>query len=79
MTSQDRAIEITKINLQDIFGERDATKRLRTISDTWGASGEVLFVDETGVFKTHEAISGVVETIQSLGDPDDGFIELSMC
>lgn len=78
MTSQNRAIELTKLNLHSIFGERAAEKRLHTILKIWGASGEVSFVDETGVFKTHEAISGVVEKIQSFGDPDDGFVELSM-
>jgi|SRR5690242_1115073 len=78
MTSQNRAIELTKLNLHSIFGERAAEKRLHTIMKTWGASGELLFVDEMGVFKTHEAISGVVDKIQSLGDPDDSFVELSM-
>ncbi|KAJ4992663.1 NTF2-like domain protein [Stagonosporopsis vannaccii] len=77
MTSQIRAIELTKLNLHNIFGERNAAKRIRTISNIWGENGEIMFVDNMGVFKTHEAISSVVEKIQNLGGPEDIFIELS--
>lgn len=77
MTFQARAIELTKLNIHAIFDEKDAAKRLQSISSMWGASGEVLFVEATGVFKTHKAISNMVEKIQALGSPQDEFVELS--
>ncbi|KAF2632531.1 hypothetical protein BU25DRAFT_487009 [Macroventuria anomochaeta] len=77
MTSQIRAAELTKLNIHAIFGEKDAAKRLQVISSTWAVSGEILFVDATGVYKAHDAISAMVEKIQSLGGPDDEFVDLS--
>ncbi|KAH6620332.1 hypothetical protein C7974DRAFT_231302 [Boeremia exigua] len=76
MTSRDRAVELTKLNIHTIFGERDVTKRLQAMSDTWAASGEISFVDTMGVFKTHESISEMVEKIQGFGGPEDVFVEL---
>jgi hypothetical protein len=76
MTTQDRAIELTKLNLNAIFGEKNVQKRLSAISSLWVPSSEVLFVDATGVFKSHEAISGMVDMIQSLGGEEDEFVEL---
>jgi hypothetical protein len=77
MTSQSRATTLTSLNLNAIFGEKDVQKRLKNIADLWVASGDAFFVEPLGVFKTHEEISGMVDHIQGLGGPEDGFIELS--
>lgn len=77
MTSQARATSLTKLNIHAIFGEKDATQRLQTISKTWVTSGEALFVDSLGVFKTHEEISAMADKIQGFGGPEDEFVELS--
>jgi hypothetical protein len=79
MTSQARATELTRLNIHGIFDEREASKRFKTMSEIWVASGEALFVDPLGVFKTYEAISAVVEKIQGFGGPKDEFVELSEC
>jgi hypothetical protein len=76
MTSRDHAITLTLLNLTDIFGQEDSNKRLKAISNLWSPSSEVLFVDATGVFKSHQAISDMVDKITSMGGPDDQFISL---
>jgi hypothetical protein len=77
MTSQSRAQTLTSLNLSAIFGERSISTRLANIKDLWVPSGECFFVEPTGVFKTHKEISGMVNEIQGLGGPDDGFVEMS--
>lgn len=77
MTTQARAIELTKLNIHAIFGERDAPQRLDNIAQIWVASGQALFVEPQGIFKTYEEISAMVEKIQGFGGPDDKFVELS--
>ncbi|KAF1841785.1 uncharacterized protein K460DRAFT_294206 [Cucurbitaria berberidis CBS 394.84] len=76
MTTQAHAITLTKLNLSAIFGEKDVQTRLKTIADLWVSSPEVFFLDSLGVFKSHEAISGMVGTVQGFGGPDDEFVEL---
>ena len=77
MTTQDRAIELTQLNIHAIFGEKDSTKRLNTISSLWAPENELLFVDATGVYKSHSSISEMVDKIQGLGGLEDEFTELS--
>jgi hypothetical protein len=79
MTSQARAIELTRLNIHKIFGERDVLRRLEVMADLWVISGESLFVDPLDMCKTHEAISAVIDKFQSLGGPEDRFVELSAC
>lgn len=79
MMTQSCAIEITKLNIHDIFGERDAIKRLDVLADNWVASGESLFVDPLHVCKTHEAISAVIHKFQGFSGPENTFVELSAC
>jgi hypothetical protein len=76
MTPQERAVTLTLLNLSDIFGQKDVGKRLKNISDLWVPSNEVLFVDAMGVFKSHQAISDMVDEITSMGGPEDQFISL---
>lgn len=76
MTSQETAIALTKSNLHAIFSEKDITKRLQAISSLW-VSLDALFIDPLGVFKSHQAISDMVDKIQSMGGPEDVFTELS--
>ena len=76
MTSQSRAQELTSLNLSAIFGENHIPTRLESIADLWVPSGEAFFVEPLGVFKTHDAISGMVDHIQGLGGPEDEFITL---
>jgi hypothetical protein len=75
-TTEERAITLTILNLSQIFGEKDAAKRLVTIAELWVPSSEVLFVDATGVFKSHRAISDMVDKIMSMSGPDDQFVTL---
>jgi hypothetical protein len=77
MTSRPRAIQLTSLNLSAIFGERHVPTRLTAIADLWVPSGDALFVDPSGVFKTHDAIGGMVDRILCMGGPEDGFFELS--
>jgi hypothetical protein len=77
MTSRPRAIQLTSLNLSAIFGERHVPTRLTAIADLWVPSGDALFVDPSGVFKTHDAIGGMVDRILGMGGPEDGFFELS--
>jgi hypothetical protein len=77
MTSQSRAQTLTSLNLSAIFSERSIPTRLTNIKDLWVPSGECFFVEPSGVFKTHEDISSMVDQIQGLGGPDDEFAELS--
>jgi hypothetical protein len=74
MTTQDRAVELTKLNIYAIFGEKDPKSRLRTISSLWAPDNELLFVDPTSVSKSHLSISNIVGKIQSLGSPEDEFV-----
>lgn len=77
MTTQSQATSLTKANLHSIFGERNPQTRLSNIAKLWVPSSDVLFVDPTGVFKTHEAISEMVNQILAMSGPDDVFSELS--
>jgi hypothetical protein len=77
MTSQSRSQTLNSLNLSAIFGERSVPTRLTNIKNHWVLSGECFFVEESGVFKTHEDISGMVDHIQSLGGAEDGFVQLS--
>ncbi|KAH7402596.1 hypothetical protein BKA66DRAFT_449117 [Pyrenochaeta sp. MPI-SDFR-AT-0127] len=76
MTARSRAVELTKLNLSAIFGEKNVQTRLKTIANLWVPSSEVFFLDSMGVFKSHEAISGMVDHIQSLAGPQNDFVEL---
>lgn len=76
MTTKERAIELTKLNLHAIFGERDVRERMVVISSLWASTPH--FVDQMGVFKSHQAISDMVDTILGMGGPEDTFAELSM-
>jgi hypothetical protein len=77
MATKDRAIELTKQNLHAIFGERNIEKRLSSIASLWVSSSDVLFVDAMGVFKSHQAISDMVDKILSMGGPEYVFSETS--
>ncbi|KAF2823452.1 hypothetical protein CC86DRAFT_372402 [Ophiobolus disseminans] len=77
MTSHSRATQLTSLNLSAIFSERHIPTRLATIASLWVSSGDALFVDPLGVFKTHDAISGMVDRILSMGSERDEFFELS--
>jgi hypothetical protein len=50
--------------------------RMQAIADLWVPSPDVVFVDALGVFKSHEAISGMVDKIQGMGGDGDEFIAL---
>ncbi|CAO2657594.1 Nn.00g037200.m01.CDS01 [Neocucurbitaria sp. VM-36] len=76
MTTRARAIELTKLNLTDIFGERSVPNRLRNISHLWVPSSEVFFLDASGTFKSHAAISEMVDRILGLGGSEDEFVTL---
>jgi hypothetical protein len=65
MTTKDKAIQLTKENLHQVFGETSAPKRLEKIAEFYVPSSEVLLVEPTGVFKTHEGISDIVAKIQA--------------
>ena len=67
MTSKSRAIAITTENLTLVFGETDASKRKQKLTDLWYGDNEVLFIDPLGVFKTHEAILGLIEKLLAMG------------
>ncbi|KAI4956182.1 hypothetical protein J4E91_000393 [Alternaria rosae] len=75
-TPQSRAIGLTLLNLTDIFGQKDRSTRMKAIADLWVPSSEVLFIDALGVFKSHEAISEMVEKIQSMSGEGDEFVAL---
>lgn len=77
MTTKDSAVELTRLNIHAIFGEKNSAKRLTIISSLWAPDNELLFVDAHGVYKTHSAISSMVGKIQTLGGPSDAFTELS--
>jgi hypothetical protein len=77
MTTKAQAIHLIKQNLHAIFGERNIEKRLFKIANLWVSSNDVLFVDAMGVFKSHQAISGMVDKILAMGGPEDVFSELS--
>jgi len=75
-TPQSRAIDLTLLNLTAIFGQKDQPTRIEAIHDLWVRSSDVLFVDALGVYKSHEAISGMVEKIQGMGGEGDEFVAL---
>jgi hypothetical protein len=77
MTTQSQATSLTKGNLHTIFGERNVKTRLSNIANIWVPSSDVLFVDPTDVYKSYEAISGMVDKILAMGGPEDVFSELS--
>ena len=79
MTSETRAIELTRLNIHNVFGERDPICRLTVMAELWVVSGDSLFVDPSDVCKTHKEISAVIDKFQSLGGPEDTFVELSVC
>ncbi|KAF2741548.1 hypothetical protein EJ04DRAFT_507321 [Polyplosphaeria fusca] len=76
MTTKETAIKLTRDNLMHIFGESDEAKRLKTIETLWFPSGECMFIDAMGVFKTHQAISGMVSQLEEM-NPGQVFTELS--
>ncbi|OAK97861.1 hypothetical protein IQ06DRAFT_296138 [Phaeosphaeriaceae sp. SRC1lsM3a] len=65
-STKESVIALTKLNLFDVFGETDATKRLAMIRESWVPSGECHFVDPNGVFKTHESINDMVTELQKM-------------
>lgn len=75
-TPQSRAKSLTLLNLSSIFGQKDVSTRMQAITDLWVPSADVLFVDALGVFKSHEAISEMVNKIQSMGEVGDEFVAL---
>jgi hypothetical protein len=75
-TPQSRAVDLTLLNLTDIFGQKDKSTRMKAIADLWVSSSDVLFVDALGVFKSHGAISDMVEKIQGMGGEGDEFVAL---
>ncbi|KAI4945401.1 hypothetical protein J4E86_009288 [Alternaria arbusti] len=75
-TSQSCAIDLTLLNLTDIFGQKDKTTRTQAVADLWVPSSDVFFVDALGVFKSHEAISEMVEKIQGMSGEGDEFVAL---
>ncbi|RYN31483.1 hypothetical protein AA0112_g6459 [Alternaria arborescens] len=75
-TPQSRAKSLTLLNLSSIFGQKDVPTRMQAIADLWVPSADVLFVDALGVFKSHEAISEMVDKIQSMGEAGDEFVAL---
>jgi hypothetical protein len=77
-TPQSRAKDLTLLNLTSIFGEKDVATRMRAIADLWVPSSDVFFVDALSVFKSHEAISGMVGKIQSMSGEGDEFVALGM-
>jgi hypothetical protein len=77
MATKEQAIQLTKDNLHLVFGERDVTKRLETISVKYVLSSEVLFIDPMGVYRSHQAVSDMVSKLQEMG-PEDVFSEIGM-
>jgi hypothetical protein len=75
-TPQSHAKSLTLLNLSSVFGQKDIAKRMQAIADLWVPSADVLFVDALGVFKSHEAISDMVNKIQSMGGESDEFVAL---
>jgi hypothetical protein len=75
-TPQSRAVDLTLLNLTDIFGQKDEPTRMEAIANLWVPSADVLFVDALGVFKSHEAIGEMVEKIQGMGGEGDEFAAL---
>lgn len=49
---------------------------MKAIADLWVPSSDVLFIDALGVFKSHEAISEMVEKIQGMSGESDKFVAL---
>ncbi|KAH7078351.1 hypothetical protein FB567DRAFT_595956 [Paraphoma chrysanthemicola] len=76
MTSKSQAEHLTLVNLHSIFGNRDSAARLSTIQSTWVPSGDALFIEPNGVFKTHEGISDMAGQILASGGDGDKFWEL---
>lgn len=77
MATKEQAIQLMKDNIHLVFGERDVTKRLETISSSYVPSSEVLFIDPMGVHRSHQAISDYVSKLQEMG-PEDVFSEIGM-
>lgn len=75
-TTKESAIALTKSNLFHVFGEPNATKRLSVISEIWAPSGECLFIEPGGVFKTHQSINDMITKLQE-GISGQVFCELS--
>ena len=75
-TPQSYAKTLTLLNLSSIFGQKDIPTRMKAIADLWVPSPDVLFVDALGVFKSHEAISGMMDKIQGMGGVGDEFVAL---
>ncbi|KAF2876900.1 hypothetical protein BDV95DRAFT_614175 [Massariosphaeria phaeospora] len=76
MTARSTAISLTRSNLTSIFSEPNANARLSAIQQLWAPSGDCLFIDALGVFKSHQAISDMVEKILGMGSEGDVFTEL---
>jgi hypothetical protein len=78
MTTQAQAIALTKANLHTIFSEPNSETRLAALARLWVPSTSSLFIDPDGVYKTHEAISDMIEKLLAGGDTQGAsFSELS--
>lgn len=66
ISTKESVIALTRLNIFDIFGETDATKRLAMIRENWVPSGECHFVDPNGVYRTRESINDMVTELQKM-------------
>lgn len=67
-STKESVIALTRLTLFTAFAEKDATKRLSMIKDSWVPSGDCLFIDPSGVYKTHESINDMVSNLQKIID-----------
>ena len=77
MATKEQVIQLTKDNINLVFGESDVTKRLETISSIYAPDSDVLFVDPMGAHRSHQSISDMVSKLQEMG-PGDVFSEIGM-
>lgn len=64
MTTSTAIAKFLQDNLYSVFAETDPPKRLAAMSRLWVPSSESLFVDPIGLFRSHDAISDLIDTLQ---------------
>lgn len=61
LLSHEVAVKLAKQNLLGIFGERDPTKRLSRMQETYDP--DIIFHDPTGTVRGHEAVDTVISSL----------------
>jgi hypothetical protein len=75
MSMSDTIENLLKRNLHEIFGERDAAKRMAVIKETW--TEDCIFSDPHGHYVGHRALDGAIGTLHKRF-PDYIFSELGV-